>query len=966
MQRILPFLLLFFFQQLTAQNFTPGNLAVLQAASATANNTTASVLEIGSTAAQASPVRAIAIDGNTIRVSGSATSTLYASNSNDGSLFSFTGHYASSTSVNANTLLPRAVVTVDNSGTVSTATTYTGASGNQTRSATSLNNTAWYIADQGGIYTNGGTAPSPTGNVRGIKAFDGIVYVGQQSSTAGSIQVSTVSAPTGGAITGLPGLTNNASFQDFYLVSSGTNGAAYDVLYILSATSATAGTIAKYSFVGGTWVANGTPYTTAFGGFGLAAKAAVSGAYLYATTGNGASAANSVIRLTDAAGYNSAINISTGNNLTLYTTPAGTTLKGLAFTPTPSASVNNLSLSFSTVSASSALNPPAVTSTLADATDPLSTAGVSVDVKDNGANILASDYSLTATSSNTAVLPNAAVIITKADGQATVKITAASVGYADVTLTLTKGSFTKTLVINVAVSAASNTPASTRFHTGSSDASAAIAIDENYMIVGDDEMNKLFVYNRKSSGLPVTSFDFSGLLGLTDYNGGVLREVDVEAATRSTSVANRIYWLGSMSTGGNSFAIRPNRNRLFAVTTTGTGSSTSFSYVGLYNNLRQDLLTWGDAQGYNFTASAAAGKDSKLIDGFNVEGLAFAPDNTTAWVAFRAPLVPIANRTKAVIAPIQNFEAWFNNGSPSGSPTIGAPIELDLGGRGFRDVVRLANGRYIILAGNYDDAPSNPAIYLWNGSAGSAPVLLSAFNVTGLNPEGVMEVYSGGTLQADRLQVLSDNGDNVYYGDGIAAKDLSQNNFKKFRSDVLVSGAGAPLPVVLKSFTVQKEANGALLQWECGQVALSQNFIIERSTNGTGFAAVAKVSGIAGLAVYTYHDAFTTEGKVYYRIALVDADGRRTFSSIRFISRGAETEMVLYPNPVAAGTTTLSVAATGLKYLALFDGGGRKVKDFSFTATSVDINLRDLPKGSYYLVVSTPEKIIGTKPVLVQ
>ena len=69
----------------------------------------------------------------------------------------------------------------------------------------------------------------------------------------------------------------------------------------------------------------------------------------------------------------------------------------------------------------------------------------------------------------------------------------------------------------MAASAASNTPATTRFHTGSSDASAAIAIDENYMIVGDDEMNKLFVYNRKSPGLPITSFDFNGLLGLTDF-----------------------------------------------------------------------------------------------------------------------------------------------------------------------------------------------------------------------------------------------------------------------------------------------------------------------------------------------------------------------------------------------------------------------------------------------------------------
>ena len=55
-------------------------------------------------------------------------------------------------------------------------------------------------------------------------------------------------------------------------------------------------------------------------------------------------------------------------------------------------------------------------------------------------------------------------------------------------------------------------------------------------------------------------------------------------------------------------------------------------------------------------------------------------------------------------------------------------------------------------------------------------------------------------LQTDRLQLLSDNGDFIYYNDGIIAKDLAQNNFKKFKSDVIISSTGAPLPVALKSF----------------------------------------------------------------------------------------------------------------------------------------------------------------------
>ena len=56
-------------------------------------------------------------------------------------------------------------------------TTYTGTSGNQTRGACSLNNTNWFVGDQGGIYTNTATAAAPAGNLRAVKNFGGIFYV---------------------------------------------------------------------------------------------------------------------------------------------------------------------------------------------------------------------------------------------------------------------------------------------------------------------------------------------------------------------------------------------------------------------------------------------------------------------------------------------------------------------------------------------------------------------------------------------------------------------------------------------------------------------------------------------------------------------------------------------------------------------------------------------------------------------
>jgi hypothetical protein len=319
---------------LRAAAFTPGDLAMVVAA-ASANNTTCSVVEINTTTSAQSAIQTIGIAGtgtSAIRVSGSASSTLYVADSNDGTLLCFTGvNKDGDTSSNANTLNPRAVVMLDYSGNVSIPTTYTGGSGNQTRCASTINNTTWFIGDQGGIYSNGSSSASPSGNFRGVKCFGGTAYI--CTASASSPPVGTVAAATGSTFTALTGLANGTSaVQDFYLISSGNNGSTFDVLYVLSATTGTAGIIAKYSLVSGSWTANST-YTTSFGGFGLCAAKSGSGAVLYVTTGTGASTANSVIKLTDTTGYNSNISITTGNNVTLYTAATGTIIKGIAFAP---------------------------------------------------------------------------------------------------------------------------------------------------------------------------------------------------------------------------------------------------------------------------------------------------------------------------------------------------------------------------------------------------------------------------------------------------------------------------------------------------------------------------------------------------------------------------------------------------------------------------------------------------------
>jgi hypothetical protein len=428
-----------------------------------------------------------------------------------------------------------------------------------------------------------------------------------------------------------------------------------------------------------------------------------------------------------------------------------------------------------------------------DPTDPAAAEGIGFTFALPGGGD-ASGLTIAVESSNLAVVDASGLLLTGEGAARTLEIVPHAVGYATITVSATDASNNVgTYVVNYAASAAPADPANTRFHTGASDASATIAIDDDTMIVADDETNVLRLYDRNHSGLPLNGFDFSGDLALTDPDNP---ELDLEG---STEIGNRVFWTTSFSNSKN-FHVRPNRHRVFATDLSGTGIDATLAYAGRYDFLLEDMVAWDNANGHGlgagylgFAASSAEGVDSKTPEGFNIEGLAIAPDNETAYFAFRAPLLPTNDRHQAVIVPVLDFADLVTGAAPGsrplGSATFGAPIFLDLGGRGIRSLDRNAAGQYLITAGPTGDAsgipPSDFRLYAWTGHPADPPFDLGLdMNALDVN-DGSFESIAGlpDVLgPATSLQFLFDNGDSIWYQDGIAAKDLPSPNFRKATS----------------------------------------------------------------------------------------------------------------------------------------------------------------------------------------
>jgi hypothetical protein len=199
--------------------------------------------------------------------------------------------------------------------------------------------TTWIADDKGGLYQGfsySGTVADPNLNDFNnvvIKTFGGTPWVETQKAVNGRhipVVYNLSIDPSTGLWDTVNGnnLLQDLNAGDFYMIST-NGGTNYDILYV--ADQVAPGLINKFSLVGGNWVANGT-FTNSTGVDGLFATTNGNGGVnLFYTTGTGGTQSNSIVRVTDSAGWNQTISITSSN--VLYNASGLTSLKGLTFVP---------------------------------------------------------------------------------------------------------------------------------------------------------------------------------------------------------------------------------------------------------------------------------------------------------------------------------------------------------------------------------------------------------------------------------------------------------------------------------------------------------------------------------------------------------------------------------------------------------------------------------------------------------
>jgi photosystem II stability/assembly factor-like uncharacterized protein/regulation of enolase protein 1 (concanavalin A-like superfamily) len=166
----------------------------------------------------------------------------------------------------------------------------------------------------------------------------------------------------------------------------------------------------------------------------------------------------------------------------------------------------------------------------------------------------------------------------------------------------------------------------------------------------------------------------------------------------------------------------------------------------------------------------------------------------------------------------------------------------------------------------------------------------------------------------------------------------------------------SPLPVKLISFTGKKQQDVALLQWTVSQETNFSHYVIERSADGLNFDAVGTVRAINNTA-YSFTDRQPINNLNYYRLKMLDADDKFSYSKIVTVTFDNISFIKISPNPINANQT-LSIrnlgnaAATVTLYLA----DGKLYRRYNI-APNGKIEIGNLPKGLiFYKAINAEDK----------
>lgn len=167
------------------------------------------------------------------------------------------------------------------------------------------------------------------------------------------------------------------------------------------------------------------------------------------------------------------------------------------------------------------------------------------------------------------------------------------------------------------------------------------------------------------------------------------------------------------------------------------------------------------------------------------------------------------------------------------------------------------------------------------------------------------------------------------------------------------------LPLTLLSFEGKRTAESIQLNWITTNENNVSHFEVERSFNGTEFSLAGTVNAknVTGVNAYSQSDydnrAVRSKSKMYYRLKMVDKDGRFSYSKVVEVNALKSISASIYPNPVKGDHISIKLATPGNKVLSvsLSDASGKLYNSWNISSVTneIKLNITGIANGVYFL-----------------
>lgn len=267
-------------------------------------------------------------------------------------------------------------------------------------------------------------------------------------------------------------------------------------------------------------------------------------------------------------------------------------------------------------------------------------------------------------------------------------------------------------------------------------------------------------------------------------------------------------------------------------------------------------------------------------------------------------------------------------------------------------------------------------IYTWSEFLGTYSIIKAQkISNTGAKiwaAEGVPVCTNPAANANEPQAILSDNGSAIITWEDI--RNLSTTKWDIYAAKILGTSV---LPVVIKEFTGSLNQNNIVLNWLVLTDVEIKEFKVERAINNYQFKPITTLVSKSQNSLqshYQFTDNTAPPGKLYYRLIIVEKDGKETVSNIIYIDKKDATifSVNLLENP-ARNMLNFSMRSSKQINLDILitDVNGRFIRrEKTFlnpgSTITVSYDISNLSSGQYFLTFKDEFGIIKTKKVFIK